>query len=112
MTSKATNEAEGRAFTGRDTAVTAEATSTAYGSYILRTGASLAEWEDVFSRYVFESRFRGHHPILEIGPGRCSFTRQAPEDIIAVDNAPDVVDRFSAMGLQVYLGSAYDIVPR
>jgi SAM-dependent methyltransferase len=109
---KATDEAEGGTFAGRDAAVTAEATSsvgTAYGGYVLRTGAALAEWEDVFSRYVFDSRFRGHRPILELGPGRCSFTRQAPADIMAVDNAPEVVDRFSAMGLQVYLGSAYDI---
>ena len=81
----------------------------AYGDYILRTGASLAPWEDVFSRYLFESRFRGRRPILELGPGRCSFTRQAPDDIIAVDNAPELVNKFCAMGLQVHLGSAYEI---
>jgi SAM-dependent methyltransferase len=82
----------------------------AYGEYILRTGADIEPWETVFNRYLYRSRFRDlEAPIVDLGPGRCAFTRQAPNRIIGVDNAPAVVDRFRSEGLDVRLGSAYDL---
>ena len=52
-----------------------------YGQYISRTGATLAAWEAAFGRYWYESRFAGRERILDIGPGRCWFLRQAPDRI-------------------------------
>jgi SAM-dependent methyltransferase len=80
-----------------------------YGDYILKTGGATTAWENVFNRYLFESRFRGKAPILDIGPGRCAFTRQDPQNVIAVDNSPSIVARYGADGLDVRLGSATDL---
>ena len=77
----------------------------AYGSYILRTGQHDA-WERLFNRYMFESRFRDRNEIIDLGPGRCAFTKLAPERIIAVDNSPAVVDHYKSEGLHIRLGSA------
>jgi ubiquinone/menaquinone biosynthesis C-methylase UbiE len=76
-----------------------------YGSYILHTGQHDA-WEQLFNRYMFESRFRNRNEIIDIGPGRCAFTKLAPERIIAVDNSPAVVDHYKSEGLDIRLGSA------
>lgn len=81
----------------------------AYGEYVLSTGASLADWEPAFGRYLFESRFRGRSPILDIGPGRCWFTRQAPDSIVGLENEPDVVEHYRAEGLDIRLGSVYEM---
>jgi SAM-dependent methyltransferase len=82
----------------------------AYGDYILRTGAQINAWEQLFNRYFYETRFRDlQAPIVDLGPGRCAFTRQAPDKIIAVDNAPAVVDRYKLQGLDIRLGSAVDL---
>jgi SAM-dependent methyltransferase len=83
---------------------------TAYGQYILTTGAGIVgEIEMVWGRYFYESRFQGKRPIADVGPGRCWFTRQNAEDITAIDNAPDLVDYYTAQQLQITLGSAYAI---
>jgi SAM-dependent methyltransferase len=82
----------------------------AYGDYILRTGREIDAWENLFNRYFYESRFRHlEAPIVDLGPGRCAFTRQASDKIISVDNAPAVVDRYKLEGLDIRLGSAYDL---
>lgn len=82
----------------------------AYGDYILRTGRKIEAWENLFNRYLYESRFRGlEAPIIDLGPGRCAFTRQASDKIIAVDDSFAIVDRYKAEGLDIRLGSAYDL---
>ena len=82
----------------------------AYGDYVLRTGSEIEAWENLFNRYFYESRFRGlEAPIIDLGPGRCAFTRQASDKIIAVDDSAAIVDRYKAEGLDIRLGSAYDL---
>jgi SAM-dependent methyltransferase len=82
----------------------------AYGDYILRTGKEIDAWENLFNRYLYESRFRDlEGPIVDLGPGRCAFTRQASDKIIAVDNAPAVVDHYKLEGLDIRLGTAYKL---
>ena len=82
----------------------------AYGEYLLRTGMEIDAWERLFNRYFYNSRFRGlEAPIVDLGPGRCAFTRQAPDKIVPVDNAPAVVDHYKLEGLDIRLGSAYDL---
>jgi SAM-dependent methyltransferase len=80
-----------------------------YGDFILSTGAALAAWEDAFGRYLYESRFAGLDPILDIGPGRCWFTRQAPERIVGLDVEPGLVAHYAAQGLNMHVGSVTDI---
>jgi SAM-dependent methyltransferase len=69
----------------------------------------LHDWERVFTRWVFESRFAGRRPILELGPGRCFFVRQAPGDIVAIDTAVGVVEHYAAEGLDIRVGDACDL---
>jgi ubiquinone/menaquinone biosynthesis C-methylase UbiE len=76
-----------------------------YGTHILDSGQHGA-WERLFNRYMFESRFRDRNEIIDLGPGRCAFTKLAPERIIAVDNSPAVVDHYKSEGLHIRLGSA------
>jgi SAM-dependent methyltransferase len=79
-----------------------------YGEYILRTGKGVvAQAEDVMGAFFYRTRFAGRKPIVDVGPGRCWFTRQAPADIIAVDNAPELVAHYRALGLDIRLGDAY-----
>jgi SAM-dependent methyltransferase len=80
-----------------------------YGQRILSTGVFTRDWEHLFNRYLFESRFRGLDKIVDLGPGRCSFTKIAPERILAIDNAPALVERYTAEGLNIQLGDAYDM---
>lgn len=83
---------------------------TVYGRYILTTGEGMvSRIETVWGRFWYESRFRGKKPIADVGPGRCWFTRQNPRDIIAIDNAPDLVEHYSARGLRITLGTASQI---
>jgi SAM-dependent methyltransferase len=83
---------------------------TSYGQYILATGEGIAgQIEMVWGRFFYESRFQGLKPVADVGAGRCWFTRQNPSDIVAIDNAPDLVQHYSAGGLQTALGSAYEI---
>jgi hypothetical protein len=78
--------------------------------YVLRTGREIEAWENLFNRYFYESRFRGlEAPIIDLGPGRCAFTRQASDKIIAVDDSSAIVDRYKAEGFDIRLGSAYDL---
>ena len=81
-----------------------------YGDYILRTGGAVDAWENLFNRYFYESRFRElEAPIVDLGPGRCAFTRLSPNRIIAVDTSSSVVARYRMEGLDIRLGSAYDL---
>ena len=82
----------------------------AYGSYILRTGlGAVGDLELVYGAHWYRTRFAGKKPILDLGPGRCWFTRQCPEDIIAVDNAPELVEHYRREGINICLGDAYSI---
>ncbi len=84
--------------------------STAYGQYILTTGGGvIAEVEMAWGRFWYASRFQGKRPVADVGAGRCWFTRQNAADIIAIDNAPDVVERYSREHLQIRLGNADNI---
>jgi SAM-dependent methyltransferase len=47
--------------------------------------------------------------VLDIGAGRCWFTRQDPENIVALDTEPELVEHFASEGLTTMLGSAYEI---
>jgi SAM-dependent methyltransferase len=80
-----------------------------YADYILQTGGSLASLEEASGRFFYDAYFRGLTPILDIGPGRCWFTRQNPESIVALDNEKRLVEHFGAQGLKTELGSVYDI---
>ena len=92
---------------------TAESPATsrpAYGNYILRTGQGITgELELLFGAHWYGALFAGKKPILDLGPGRCWFTKQNKEDIIAVDNAPDLVDHYRLEGINIHLGDAYHI---
>src|SRR5438128_7959 len=78
-----------------------------YGEYILRTGCGVTgQHELVMGEYWYRTRFAGMKPILDVGPGRCWFTKQSPLDIIGIDNAPGIVEHFRTRGLDVRLGDA------
>lgn len=81
----------------------------AYGEYILKTGGGISAWEALFGRYIYESRFASLSPILDIGPGRCWFTRQNPAAIVAVDSSPEIVEKYRVEGINIQLGSAYQV---
>jgi SAM-dependent methyltransferase len=80
-----------------------------YGDYILRTGREIESWEEVFNGYLYESRFKEMERVVDLGPGRCAFTHQSPQRIIAIDSSPAVVEQYSHEGLDIRLGSAYEI---
>jgi SAM-dependent methyltransferase len=81
----------------------------AYGDYILATGQGGEAWENGFGAYLYGSRFRGRRPVLDIGPGRCWFTRQDPENVVALDNQEAIVSHYRREGLNIVLGSVYEI---
>lgn len=82
---------------------------TSYGQYILTTGEGLiSQIEMVWGRFWYESRFQALRPVADVGPGRCWFTRQNAADIVAIDNAPDLVEHYSTR-LRITLGSAQAI---
>ena len=85
--------------------MTREDRSDGYGTYVQATGSSIGDWEHVFSEYILTSRFAGRRQILELGPGRCSFLRLAPERIIGLDLSPSLVDAYSQQGLDLRFGS-------
>jgi SAM-dependent methyltransferase len=80
-----------------------------YADYILSTGSAIEHLEEASGRHLYQSYFHGIAPILDIGPGRCWFTRQDPKNITALDNEPVLVEHFGALGLKTTLGSVYDI---
>jgi ubiquinone/menaquinone biosynthesis C-methylase UbiE len=83
---------------------------TPYGQYILTTGEGIVgQIEMVWGRFWYESRFQGMQPVADVGPGRCWFTRQNPGGIVAIDNAPDLVEHYQAQHLRITLGSAYEM---
>ncbi len=85
-------------------------TRPAYGSYILRTGEGLvADLELIYGAHWYQTRFAGKRPILDLGSGRCWFTKQNLRDIIAVDNAPEVVEHYRQQGINIHFGDAYAI---
>jgi len=78
----------------------------AYGDHIYAQAKRSTPGE----RYFYESRFRDlETPIVDLGPGRCTFTRQGLRQDYSVDNSPAVVDRYGSEGLDIRLGSAYDL---
>lgn len=82
----------------------------AYGGYILRTGGGIVDQlELLLGAHWYQTRFCGKAPILDLGPGRCWFTRQSVNDIVAVDNSPDLVEHFGKQGINIRLGDAYKI---
>lgn len=84
--------------------------SQAYGDYILRTGKGIVgQYELLMGEYWYNTRFKGKKPIADVGPGRCWFTKQAPSDIVAIDNSPELVRHFSAQGIDIRLGDAYHL---
>jgi SAM-dependent methyltransferase len=80
-----------------------------YGTHILSTGSEVLVWENVFGRYIYDSRFRGRDPILDIGAGRCWFTRQNPSTIRGLDIEEKIVLQYRQEGLKIYQGSVYEI---
>lgn len=88
----------------------AAASGESYGNYILRTGGGITgQLELLLGAYWYQNRFAGKAPVLDLGPGRCWFTRQQTNDIVAVDNAPDVVEHFRQEGIHILQGDAYNI---
>jgi hypothetical protein len=69
----------------------------------------VGEYELLLGRYFYEREFVGKAPVLDLAPGRCWFTKQNPDDIYAVDLAPEIVAHYAAEGLKIKEGSAYDI---
>src|SRR5580692_9923318 len=85
-------------------------TNESYGSYILRTGGGIVgELELLLGAQWYRTRFAGKAPILDLGPGRCWFTKQNVDDIVAVDNAPELVGHYGQEGINIRLGDAYRI---
>lgn len=81
-----------------------------YGAYILRTGTdTIRQLELVYGAHWYHTRFAGKAPILDLGPGRCWFTKQNVDEIVAVDKAPEVVEQFRQQGINIKLGDAYQI---
>jgi SAM-dependent methyltransferase len=81
-----------------------------YGEYILRTGTDIIrQLELVCGAHWYRTRFVGKTPILDLGPGRCWFTKQNVNDILAVDNAPELVDHYRQQGINIKLGDAYQV---
>jgi SAM-dependent methyltransferase len=81
-----------------------------YGNYILRTGLGITgQFELVLGSHYYATDFSDIRPILDLGPGRCWFTKQNPHDIVAVDIEAEIVAHYAKEGLQIREGSAYDI---
>jgi SAM-dependent methyltransferase len=91
-------------------AVTVAKSHQPYGDYILRTGTDIIrQVELAYGAHWYCTRFAGKAPILDLGPGRCWFTRQNINDIVAVDNAPKLVEGYGQQGINIKLGDAYRI---
>jgi len=83
---------------------------TSYGDYILRTGKGIVgELELLLGAYWYQTKFAGKAPILDLGPGRCWFTKQNIGSILAVDNSPELVEHFKREKIDIKLGDAYSI---
>ena len=92
------------------TAATAQTRNPSYGGYILRTGLEVvSEYELLFGSVLYQKYFRHCRRIVDIGPGRCWFTKQNPHTIVAVDNSPELVEHYTKQGIDIRLGDAYDL---
>jgi SAM-dependent methyltransferase len=81
-----------------------------YADYILRTGTGVVgELELVLGAHWYQTRFTGKAPILDLGSGRCWFTRQNVKGIVAVDNSRELVEHFRQEGINNLHGDAYNI---
>lgn len=82
-----------------------------YGGYVLEaeTDQYAVNWENAVGRHLYATRFAGRRPLLDIGPGRCWFTRQAPDDIVALELDERLVARYKADGLDIRQGSVYEL---
>ena len=91
-------------------AVTTALSHQPYGEYILRTGTDIIrQLELVYGAHWYRTRFVGKAPVLDLGPGRCWFTKQNVNDIVAVDNAPELVEHYRQQGINIKLGDAYQV---
>jgi SAM-dependent methyltransferase len=91
-------------------AITSRISQKPYGEYILRTGTDIVrQLELAFGAHWYRTRFAGKAPVLDLGPGRCWFTKQNIYDIVAVDNAPELVEHYGQEGINIRLGDAYRI---
>ena len=92
------------------TPATAQIRNPSYGGYILRTGLEVvSEYELLFGSVLYQKHFRTCRRIVDIGPGRCWFTKQNPHTIVAVDNSPELVEHYTKQGIDIRLGDAYDL---
>lgn len=90
--------------------VTSQTRNPSYGDYILRTGLeTVNEYELLFGSVLYQKYFRNRQRIIDIGPGRCWFSKQNPQAIVAVDNSPELVEHYSKQGIDIRLGDAYDL---
>src|SRR5579872_3096513 len=81
-----------------------------YGDYILRTGTGIVgQIELLLGAHWYQAKFHGKSPVLDLGPGRCWFTKQNVTDIVAVDNSCELVEHFTQEGINIKLGDAYHI---
>lgn len=69
----------------------------------------VSDYELLFGSLLYQKYFRNRRCIVDIGPGRCWFTKQNPQTIIAVDNSPELVQHYSKEGIDIRLGDAYDL---
>lgn len=82
-----------------------------YGGYVLgaETDEYAVNWENTIGQYLYQTRFEEQRPLLDIGPGRCWFTRQAPQDIVALELDAGLVARYQREGLDIRQGSIYEL---
>lgn len=80
-----------------------------YANYILYTGSTIVDWEEFLMNYFYETRFKNRSRILDLGAGRCTFTKQNVDKITAVDIQPKIVEYYAKQGINIHLGSAYEI---
>lgn len=59
--------------------------------------------------YFYRAKFSGKAPVLDLGAGRCTFTKQNVSNIVGVDIEPVIVNHFSKEGINIREGSAYQI---
>lgn len=77
-----------------------------YASYILNTSDPL---EEAYGVYLWETKFKGLSPVLDVGCGRCWFGHYRPNDTIGIDPNRQIVEHYRGLGLRVEVGDACNI---
>ncbi len=80
-----------------------------FAHYIIDVSESLKAEENLYGKFLWETKFKGYQKVLDVGCGRCWFVRARPENCVGVDSNPIIVDHYRKEGLNVMLGSAYEI---